>query len=261
MRWMGFNVATCHVRGQIIKIGVSSETELYRANTYSTKEPETLDWLENNLRSGDVFFDIGANIGGYSLFAAKKVPSCTVYAFEPAFLNFSRLCNNIAMNKLANVTPCSLPLCDIEGFQYLILSSAEAGAAFNHLDESVTPSLSACQDRGLGFGTMRQGLLTTTLDALVDRHGLPFPALIKIDVAGGERKILDGAANVLKSGSLRSVLIELSAATEAELSQTIERIKDFGFCLTKISDWTDCREGIASRNYIFNKPRVLASTV
>ncbi len=77
-------VLTVDVRGVMIRVGVSSELEQYRAETYSTKEPETLDWLEQNLKAKDTFFDVGANIGLYSLYAAKINPKCGIYAFEPA---------------------------------------------------------------------------------------------------------------------------------------------------------------------------------
>ncbi len=76
-------VTTCQVRRFAIKIGVSSEAEHYRADSYSAKEPETLDWLEQNLQDHDVFMDVGANIGLYSLYAAKLSPTCKVFSFEP----------------------------------------------------------------------------------------------------------------------------------------------------------------------------------
>ena len=53
----------------------------YRADTFSTKEPETLSWIDN-FNSKSNFWDIGANIGIYSCYAAKK-KNCNVYAFEP----------------------------------------------------------------------------------------------------------------------------------------------------------------------------------
>jgi tRNA G46 methylase TrmB len=102
--------AACYVRGLTIRASVSSEIEEFRVNTYSTKEPDTLDWIDANLRDGDIVFDIGANIGLYTLYAAKRNPRCTVYAFEPAFQNFASLCRNIALNALTNVVPCNTPL-------------------------------------------------------------------------------------------------------------------------------------------------------
>lgn len=56
-------------------------------------------------RDGDIFYDVGANIGLYSLYAAKLRPTCRVFAFEPVSHNFGNLCENLLLNRVANVTP------------------------------------------------------------------------------------------------------------------------------------------------------------
>ena len=133
-RWsLGTEDRRCEVRGLSITVGVSSETERYRADTYADKEPETLDWLDKNLRDGDVLYDIGANIGVYSLYAAKRRPNCRVYAFEPAGQNFARLLRNISINRLDNVIPCNTPLSDEQSFALFFVSDLEAGSAFHNL--------------------------------------------------------------------------------------------------------------------------------
>src|SRR3990167_8176822 len=70
----------------------------YRAKTFSTKEPETLQWIDN-IPEKSVFWDIGANIGLYSLYAAKR-RHCRVWAFEPSVFNLELLARNIFLNKL-----------------------------------------------------------------------------------------------------------------------------------------------------------------
>ncbi|HEY5918287.1 MAG TPA: hypothetical protein VIU13_12820, partial [Chryseolinea sp.] len=79
-------VNTCNVRGVEVKIGVSSALELFRCETYDTKEPETLDWIDK-FKKDEILFDIGGNIGVYSMYAGKK--GARVYAFEPESQNFS----------------------------------------------------------------------------------------------------------------------------------------------------------------------------
>jgi hypothetical protein len=101
VRSFGSRVTTCKVGGVVIRVGVSSEIEHFRADTYSTKEPETLDWLDRELTEEDIFFDVGANIGLYSLYAAKSKPGCTIFSFEPESQNYARLCKNIALNAVA----------------------------------------------------------------------------------------------------------------------------------------------------------------
>ena len=60
------------------------------------KEPETAAWIETELRAGDVLYDIGANVGAYSLIAwAASGGQSKVYAFEASFSTFESLCRNI----------------------------------------------------------------------------------------------------------------------------------------------------------------------
>ena len=63
-----------------------------RAKTFLTKEPDTIEWIEK-FNEKDVFLDVGANIGIYSLYAAKKVSK--VWALEPESLNYAMLNLNI----------------------------------------------------------------------------------------------------------------------------------------------------------------------
>ena len=64
------------VRGKKIKIKINSGIELWRSRAYEKKEPETLDWIDN-FKKGEIFYDVGANIGVYSLYASKKNVRCT----------------------------------------------------------------------------------------------------------------------------------------------------------------------------------------
>lgn len=197
----------CEVRGLSILLGVSSETERYRADSYESKEPETLDWLDANLRDGDVVYDIGANIGVYSLYAAKRQKKCRVYAFEPAAQNFARLMRNVKLNGLDNVIPCNMPLSDAQAFALFFVSDLEAGSAFHNLGAENAGKRSAGP-------SLRQGALAVSVDALVSDFGLPSPNLIKLDVDGLEDKIVAGAAKILRSPSLRGVLVEVTRGGE-----------------------------------------------
>ena len=78
-----------------------------RARTLFTKEPETIAWL-NSFAPNDVFWDIGANVGVYSLYAALK--GNKVWAFEPAPGNYYILSRNIELNKLDKSISIIFPL-------------------------------------------------------------------------------------------------------------------------------------------------------
>ena len=174
----------------------------YRANTFSTKEPETLEWIDGSESDG-VFFDIGANVGLYSLYygATKKG---NVYAFEPSVFNLSLLARNIYENKLQDqIKIITNPLTQKNEFADFALSTIEEGAAISAFgvdhDHNGKPINTSLIYQTLGF----------SLDFLIANNIIvERPSLIKIDVDGIEHLILAGAIETLKHPTCRSVLIE-----------------------------------------------------
>ena len=83
--------------GTELKFYSPNRINKFRIQTFATKEPETLDWIDS-FDDKSVFWDIGANVGIYSIYAAKK-KSCNVVAFEPSVFNLEALARNI-MDKL-----------------------------------------------------------------------------------------------------------------------------------------------------------------
>ncbi len=75
----------------------------FRHSTFSTKEPEMLEWIEEY--GGGVFFDIGANIGIYSLYYALTKEG-SVYSFEPSVFNLRQLAKNISINEMSRGDRC-----------------------------------------------------------------------------------------------------------------------------------------------------------
>ena len=95
-------VTVRHEGGDIVFFTPSS-TAVWRAHTLASKEPETLEWIAS-FQPGDVLVDVGANVGTYSIWAAKT-RSVRVFAFEPESQNYALLNRNIFLNNLSeNVT-------------------------------------------------------------------------------------------------------------------------------------------------------------
>jgi len=238
-------VARCKIDGLSIAIRISTPNEHHRADTYATKEPETIEWLRDNLRDGDVFYDVGANIGLYSLYAAKLRPACRVFAFEPESHNFGSLCGNLLLNRVENVTPCFFPLSSQETFAPLYVYDLRSGGALHSLGRP-----SSLRD---GPPLLKTGAIAATIDVLVSRHGLPAPNLVKLDVDGNEEQILDGAAAVLASRSLRSILVEVTLPDERKLALSWAETKlgSYGYYLKGKSAWSIEFGGQRSANFIF----------
>ena len=82
------------------KFYVPNRLNFFRINTFSTKEPETLEWIDT-FKKKSVFWDIGANIGLYSCYAVKRA-DCQVNAFEPSVFNLELLAKNVYLNSLSD---------------------------------------------------------------------------------------------------------------------------------------------------------------
>ena len=83
-----------------IKFNILNEVTFWRAQTIFTKEPITIEWIRN-FKKNSIFYDIGANVGIYSIFAAL-VSKVKVISFEPESGNYNVLMENINLNNLFN---------------------------------------------------------------------------------------------------------------------------------------------------------------
>jgi len=191
-------------KGEIL-LDVSSSME-YQVRLHSCRrEPETVQWIETFFQDKDVFFDVGANVGAYSLLAAKcfkgNVP---VYAFEPSFLNFPQLCKNIHINGFQeSITPFNIALSDKTSVDHFNYKNFDVGGATHTLGE-------AKDDHNNSFiPVYRQATLGYAMDEFVKEFRLPIPQHIKLDVDGNEWLILQGARGILENPRMKSLLIEL----------------------------------------------------
>ena len=175
----------------------------FRARTFNEKEPEMLDWLDENLLEGDVFFDVGANVGIYSIYAALRKPTAIIYAFEPEYSNLHQLKMNIINNDLLkNVIPFAIAISDQTGVSYLHIQEFTPGGA---LSTEQRGSINKTYGKDVVW---KEGIVTSTLDYISDKVDIQ-PNLIKIDVDGNELKILNGGRKVFSNNKLRSIIIEM----------------------------------------------------
>jgi FkbM family methyltransferase len=188
-----------------IELAVSSSASYKRVRAVQ-KEPFTVAWLERSVGPGDVVYDIGANVGAYSLIAAKLADGgAEVYAFEPSAPNFSDLCRNVALNDAeSSVVPLPIALWSRTGLVSFGYRSLDPGDASHTISESQGESSSESEQRVLAFG----------LDDLVALFGLPVPNLIKLDVDGPELKVLEGAVKTISHPSCREMMIEVDGLPE-----------------------------------------------
>lgn len=235
-----FGTAYLDYKDKEIKIVISNLRELQTRSKSCSKEPETIHWIESNSNEGDIFFDIGANIGAYSLVAAYN--KMKVYAFEPSFQNFYRLNQNVSLNLYDDVIHC-LPIG---------LSSSNSLSKFNYLEVEMGTSRNFFNESNrfhLEYENkpLEKSTLIMKIDEFISRFKVPVPTMIKIDVDGAEFDILKGAQNLLSNKNLKTILIEIDIIFFEE-NEIISYLNNFSFKL--ISKHTRDERTI---NYIFTK--------
>ena len=202
-----------------IAMNLNSAWQVYRLRSCA-KEPETVRWIETELRPGDCFYDIGANVGAYSFVAfAASGGQATIVAFEPGFGTFAELCGNIQLNGAqGTIIPLPIALGDRHGLAEFRYSDVSPGAARHSWDAALSG----------GPPELVLRTPTFTLDGLVATLGLPQPSLLKLDVDGPELEVLRGATKVLSDPLLRTCLVELDEES-GTAATAISLMEDRGF--------------------------------
>lgn len=159
-------------------------------------EEAFLPALLSSLRPGDVFYDVGSNIGEYAVFAAKSVGEHgLVVAFEPVKASHERITENLQLNALTNVRPYNLALSDRPGRMTL-----QVGGFLSRQSKLTGPG-SAPSDAQVAD--------VDTGDAVRARDCLPVPNAVKIDVEGWEYQVLSGMREALEDSSCTLLCCEV----------------------------------------------------
>ena len=150
---------------------------------YGLWEPRTTEYIKSHLKKGQIFVDVGAQVGYYTVIASQL--GAKVYAFEPSTTNRELLLKNIQDNKCRNVKVFSEALSNKSGYSTLFVGR--------------TPGENSLQGTGGGEEVMLEGY---------DNMDLPTPDFIKIDVEGHEQQVLEGMDSVLKTDKPITIILE-----------------------------------------------------
>ena len=202
-----------------IKFFVPNKLLNWRVDTFFTKEPETLEWINNfEKKENLIFWDIGANIGLYSIYNSIKNPKSTTIAFEPSSSNLRVLTRNISINNLEkNIKVVSMPLTNKKNiFQEMKEGQFIEGGAMNSFGEKF-------DFEGKEFQTtMKYNLLGTTMNYFIENSILEIPDYIKIDVDGIEHLILEGGDKFLTNQKVKSLSIEINENFKEQYEQVLD---------------------------------------
>lgn len=193
------------------------QKQVYFFGRYEIEKNQTRFWTKF-LNPGMVVFDVGANIGYYSLMAAKRVgKSGLVYSFEPVTETFRKLTINIQLNQFENIKVIKSALSDISG-SFEIFTADEENTGTSSFSQHVH------------FSGVRETVTTITGDEFINTEKPERLDLVKIDVEGAEMKVLAGMMNTLKKFKpvllveINKALLENSGTSPSEIYQSLRGI-------------------------------------
>ncbi len=170
-----------------VRMKLYCDSMLSRLILFNDFEGDERDFMTRFLRPGDVYVDVGANVGLFTLIAARAVgPEGRVIAFEPVSKTNKRLCENIQLNKFTNVQVEQGALSDATG-KFDIMVAEDEMDVFNSFARPY-----------MGEHYARESVSTTTWDEFATSHSLEGRVkFMKIDVEGWETKVLQGGRGQL----------------------------------------------------------------
>ena len=218
---------TVKILNNDINFFIPNNTVDWRVNTIFSKEPETMKWIDSfDSNEKFTFWDIGSNIGLYSIYAAlihKK--NIEIFSFEPSTSNLRTLSRNISINNLQkNINICPFALGEHEN-QFLSMneSTFSEGAALNTFGKNY-------DFEGKEFiAEHKYKIFGTTIDNMITSKILKVPNYIKIDVDGLEHLILKNAKTCLSDVNLKSLLIEINENFYDQFKTILKTMDNFNF--------------------------------
>jgi FkbM family methyltransferase len=192
-------------RGLRVRFGASALIHIV-----SSTETEVENAFLGLLHPGDVVYDVGANIGWYSLLAAKRVgPAGKVVAFEPTPVNLAHISENAAGNGFRNVMTIPMAVTDRNGWATFL----KKGSLEGRLDRDDTAAQAARRSAREHRHGATALVPVVALDTWIAETGHRPPDVLKIDVEGAEVGVLRGMAQTLQSAKPK-LIIELHGTRE-----------------------------------------------
>ena len=241
-----------NIQNQKIKFFVPNKAVNLRIKRLYTKEPGTLEWIDNfDINNEIIFWDIGSNIGLFSIYASIKHKKIKVYSFEPSTSNLRTLSRNISINNLQEKIIINQFPVTLKSNTYEVLKETrfQEGCASNSFGEDFG------FDGNKIYEKNSYQVYGNNINNLIENKILEIPDYIKIDVDGIEHLILEGADKYLNSDKLKSISVELN---EDFIDQKIRVQKilldnNFLFASKNKSEDNPDSKNTSIYNYIFQK--------
>ena len=208
-----------------IKFFIPNTVTEWRVDTLLSKEPETIKWIDEFDGEKKIFWDIGANVGIYSIYAVVKHQNIEVVSFEPSFSNLRTLSRNISINNLEDqITIFPLPLSNTDNkFQMMEESEFIEGWSMNSFGTGLN-------FEGKDFKSKNKyKIYGCSINKILNDRILKKPNFLKIDVDGIEHLILEGAQDYLADKELKSILVEINENFKDQFEGVLNILKKSNF--------------------------------
>jgi FkbM family methyltransferase len=201
------------------------QRQLYFRGSYEADDCRL--WMRY-ARSARTIFDVGANVGLYSLLAAASNPRADIHAFEPTPYLHHQLLDNIALNSITNIHANRVGVSGQSGTAFLFLCRGDDGS--NEGMNFVAAARSSDEDIPVEVVTIAEYCRRKEIDSI---------DLVKLDIEGGEYDALRGAGDLLakkRIGCLFVELVEWAANRSGHSTSAIKRLLlDAGYSLYKLT--------------------------
>lgn len=198
-----------------VVVPATSERILRHLRWAHRREERWIEYAQDALKPDDVFFDIGANLGIYTLFAVQSTRGVSAVAFEPYEPNVVALEQIFSNRHDVRIVPKAL-------------SNQQGTAEFSQPDKRVGSQVGSFSTAG---GDSTVTVSTETVDGLVSAGDVAPPNVVKIDVEGAESVILEGMQETLERHSVRTVLCEVHYSESVDTRPSVEQ---FGSSVEKV---------------------------
>ena len=200
------------------------QRQFYYFGTYFVEE-KLLDRWAKEAEQAKVVFDVGANLGIYSLAALASRPGAIVHAFEPTPEIAQHLRETVVLNALDNLIVHQVAVSNRCGKAALHRLRGELGTneGMNYIGT----------DKSAHEGAPGESVQTVSLDEFCRQHGVGQIDLLKLDVQGHEFPVLQGAESLIRLGKIHTVFMELNWAGQGEAdcpaTQSVRLLEQAGF--------------------------------
>jgi FkbM family methyltransferase len=195
---------------------------------FGSYEPDETNYFNSIIKADDVCFDVGGNVGYFSLLMSKAASKGTVHVFEPIPMNAALVKTNAELNGLRNVT-----------INNVAVGSEEGMANFS---VSIDSAYSSMRATGRIAEAQSIDVPLITLDKYIERSGIERVDIMKVDVEGAEDMVLVGGAALLSDPIRRPRMVLLELFDEnlvpfgTNVGTIVDRMIAFGYSANVLAD-------------------------